>query len=153
MKSITTFVIAFFMMGASQIVAEENSVNLLTNHPDVSFYFETDAGIPQYVSGSLAQGAGSGSEVSTAMAYFEEYKRFYRMNEPRNELVIIRTEEDRLGNQHLRRHHPAGGSQHLAAFDLCLCQTHQIDAHPAAGGDTALLGLVALQPPDARPAP
>lgn len=81
---------------------KDGNVNSLVGNPLISLYVETERGVPQYVSGKLAEAVNPGGKVSRTVAYFDEHKNAYKMSDPQKELVVKRVEEDKFGNHHLR---------------------------------------------------
>ncbi|MCP4581989.1 MAG: hypothetical protein GY839_10245, partial [candidate division Zixibacteria bacterium] len=91
----------------------ENSIekyygkNLLRNNPNVEHYRENALGIPVHVEGDLAVMERNDDKVGTVMQFFEANRGAYKMESPTEELIVKKTEEDRLGMTHIRfdQHH------------------------------------------------
>jgi bacillolysin len=68
----------------------------------VSTYEVSTAGIPMYVEGALSASATSNDEYRTVQAFFEANKSAYKMSNPAEEIVQVRTEVDQIGMRHVR---------------------------------------------------
>lgn len=76
--------------------------NLLRLNPDVTVYRENQSGTTEYVEGVLSAPAAKGSELQTAISFFEQNQGAFRIRNASEELSLIKTDEDQLGMKHLR---------------------------------------------------
>jgi thermolysin len=106
MKRFLMLTLILFLVSGVTVTADteerEWGPNLLRSSPNLTLYLEAANGIPQFVEGDLRAAAPRGNEVSAAIGFFEENRAAYRMTDPKNELVVKRLDEDRLGMQHIR---------------------------------------------------
>jgi Zn-dependent metalloprotease len=87
----------------------------------VSTYQIGSSGIPVYVEGALATAAASNDEYRTVQAFLEANKSAYKMSDPADEIVQVRTDVDQIGMRHVRlqqeyRGLPVIGGQMVAHF-------------------------------------
>jgi Zn-dependent metalloprotease len=76
--------------------------NLLRQNPSVTVYRENQKGEAEFVEGTLSQPATRGSELQTALSFFQQNRGAFRIDNATDELSLIKSDSDDLGMQHLR---------------------------------------------------
>ncbi|MBU0985415.1 MAG: hypothetical protein KKA42_16190, partial [candidate division Zixibacteria bacterium] len=97
----TALLLLVCLTTAGARVNPTGSTQIAKNH-EVNYLLEGDNGVPEFVSGKLVFGVTKGSEITSAISFFETNKAAYRMHDPAKELVVQRVDTDRLGMQHVR---------------------------------------------------
>ncbi len=102
---IITFVLILMAVAiclAGQTEEKFYGKNLLRKNPNVEVYRENDLGIPVHVEGNLAASTRSGDKVATVIEFFENNRGAYKIDSPSEELIVKKSEEDKLGMTHIR---------------------------------------------------
>ncbi|HOP06685.1 MAG TPA: M4 family metallopeptidase [candidate division Zixibacteria bacterium] len=76
--------------------------NLLRNDPTISIYRESGSGVATFVSGHLSSNKSTGNEVEAALEFLEANQGAFRIESPRENLLVKRVDKDDLGMVHVR---------------------------------------------------
>ncbi len=107
---LTLFVlfVTIFTIASARLDKSDGKI-VLGDNMSVRIFHENVKGIPDFVSGTLSNRITSGTEIASAIKFFESNRSTFKMNDPAAELVPNRIDQDQLGMKHVRFHQKFNG--------------------------------------------
>ncbi|MBK7091751.1 MAG: M4 family metallopeptidase [bacterium] len=97
-----SFALAFSATASGASDDAKFGPNLLKTDKNVELYHQNERGVPTYVKGDLSSPVARGAELSTAIQFLEKHRGAFRIENPAQEIVLLREDTDLTGMRHLR---------------------------------------------------